>query len=571
MCGIAGFYGNGNIERMLDLVAHRGPDETGHLTKGSISLGCRRLKIIDLVGGRQPISNEEASIFVVYNGEIFNYPELRKELIGLGHKFRTQTDTEVLAHGYEQWGAEMPGRLNGQFAFAISDGQRIFLARDRMGEKPLYYYHKRDRFIFASEIKALIGEVKTAPRIDEAFFVYDAGIDGATAFDGIREFPPGHKALFENGELRIEPYWSLRSTGEYSGRSEDDLAEELRFLIEDAVRIRMQADVPVGMFLSGGLDSALIAALAKPEKAFTCRFALGPAYDEADFAELAAKRFGIRLFTVTPTAEDLQSRLSDILWFMDQPPATASVTAEFMLARRAAEEGVKVVLGGQGADELFCGYIRHLLMAIEFTQLAKLPELEHYKALARHFWRPDMFADPAARYFHLISRSVPKDPAPYISRIRAEFDSTCSMEDAVGLADIRISLPSLLAMNDRAAAAVGLENRCPYLDHRIVEFAFKLPARMKIREAETKYLLRKAARGIVPDEIIERRDKKGLVVPLDRWLSGPLADWASELAGSLGRRLTLPQIERRAEFDRSLYSRMCLELWFRRFFPDFRA
>jgi len=570
MCGIAGFYKKGNIEPMLDLVAHRGPDEIGSLQLNNVTIGCRRLKVIDLVSGRQPILNETRSLAIVYNGEIFNYRDLRTELIRLGHAFSTQTDTEVLLHGYEQWGEDVLRRLNGQFAFAITDGDKIFLARDRMGEKPLYYFCEKDQFAFSSEIKALLPLADASPAINEEFFVYDTRINGATAFGGIFELLPGHKAIFQNNKLKIEPYWQIATGEENVNRSEADLIEELRYLITDAVKIRTQADVPVGMFLSGGLDSALIAAIAKPEKAFSCSFPLGSEYDELRYAAIMADQLGIRHFTITPKAEDLRIRLANILWSMDQPPATASVLAEFMLAEEAAKQGVKVVLGGQGADELFCGYVRHLLMSIEFDFLNKLPELEHYKSLARYFWSKDAFTDPAARYFYLVARAVPNNAGPYIAAIKSIFDGCKTIEDAVGLADIQISLPSLLSMNDRAAASVGLENRCPYLDHRIVEFAFKLPPKMKIREGRTKYLLRQAARGLVPEEIISRHDKKGLVVPLDPWLSGPLADWAQKLESSLSNRIEWPPVKKRQAYDRTLYSRMCLELWFRIFFPDAR-
>lgn len=569
MCGIAGIWGKGDIKEMTRVLRHRGPDEEGFFEADAVKLGSRRLKVIDLVTGRQPIVSEDGKTAIVYNGEVFNYKELRAEL-AKEYTFTTQTDTEVVLHAYRKWGKDCISRFNGQFAFAIYDGEKLFCARDRMGEKPFYYAQNENGFYLASEIKALVTQVKSAPRIDETFWVFDCVLPPNTLFEGIFELPPAHSLTFDGKNTHIEQYWRIPN-GDGVDRTENDLVDELRALIEDAVRLRMAADVPVGLFLSGGLDSAVMAGSVRPQDVFTCRFPLGEAFDEYEYAKVMADHVHARQHIVTPTAEMLRDKLGHIIYSLDQPIATASTISEFSLAEKASEH-VTVVLGGQGADEIFGGYLRYLFMNIE-ADLAQRPELANYYPLARFFWHENMFGDPAERYYHLIRRAEIADPTPYIDRLRSCFSSPKrSLTDCMGLADIQFSLPSLITMNDRAAAAFGLENRCPFLDHRIVEFAFRLPAKWKIHDLTTKRILRKAAAGLVPDRIINRRDKKGLVVPISQWLAGPLNNWATELEQSLAaRKIKIPPTTARGEFDRGRYTRICLELWLREFFPDWHA
>ncbi len=573
MCGIAGIYWGAREPKpdalgpMLENLVHRGPDEEGAFKDDRIHLGIRRLRVIDLETGSQPIFNEDGSVVVVYNGEIFNFSALRAELQKHGHVFKTKTDTEVLVHGYEQWGMEVVDRLNGQFAFALWDGSRLLIARDRMGEKPLYYAMRDGRLIFASEIKAVLAQFSSAPVIDESFWVYDAPVMGRTLFDGIHELPAAHLMTYDGRDLQIRRYWDIPN-GPVNEKSESELVDELRELLIDAVNIRMVADVPVGMFLSGGIDSAAIACIAKPEVAFSCHFPLGEKFDELKYAELAAKKIGARHVVVRPTHDNMRANLMRVIRCLDQPIATASTISEFMLAEAAQKSGIKVILGGQGADEIFAGYVRYLLMSIE-DEIGRSPELKNYHSLARHFWTPTMFENPAARYFRLIYRATPVDERPYVKTVEELFSRHRELVDKMGYCDSRISLPSLLTMNDRACASYGLENRCPFLDHRIVEFAFRLPGGMKIQNRTTKSILRKALRGIVPDAILDRNDKKGLVVPFRRWLTGPLAPWADNLESQLASRLQIPKGSGRGEFDRAFYTRVCLELWFQNYFPDY--
>lgn len=569
MCGIAAIWGEGDILPMTRILTHRGPDEEGFFHQGPIKLGSRRLKVIDLVTGTQPIQSDDGRYVIVYNGEVFNYRELRRELEA-DYAFATQTDTEVILNAYRKWGPDCVSRFNGQFAFVIYDGERFFAARDRIGEKPLYWAKTANGFYLASEIKSILTQYPSAPRVDEAFWVFDAAIAPATLFDGIFELQPARTLTYDGHDVRIQRYWSPPTPDGNPDADDEALTDELTALIQDAVSLRTVADVPVGLFLSGGLDSSVMAAVARPADVFSCRFPLGNAFDEFEHARTMAEQVGARQHVVTPTPEDLESQLENIIWHLDQPIATASTISEFALARRAAES-VTVVLGGQGADEIFAGYVRYLLFHTE-CELAARPELKSYHALARFYWRDDMFGDPAARYFHLIHRAVPNDPTPYIQQLRPFFQPGRNLLDCAGLADLSLSLPSLIHMNDRAAAAHGLENRCPFLDHRIVEFAFRLPPRLKVQDLMTKIILRKVARRLIPASIVDRRDKKGLVVPIDRWLNGPLKSWADELIGSLGsRKLKIPPPTARGAFDRSRYTKVCLELWFRRFFPGWHA
>lgn len=559
MCGIAGYWGTGDIRAMAAVIGHRGPDEEGFHESGPVALASKRLSVIDVEGGRQPISNAAGTKWIVYNGEVFNFQELRKEL-SAKYAFRTATDTEVVLHAYEEWGEDCLSRLNGQFAFAIWDGAKLFLARDRLGEKPLYYAVRDGTFLFASEIKSLLAHVPARPRIPADFAVFETCLGADTMFEGILSLPPAHCMTYDGERARVRRWWDLEFA-EPEGRSEDDYVEELRWLLEDSVRLRLISDVPLGLFLSGGLDSAVIAALAKPEVVFSCRFPLGEAYDEFHWAERIARHIGARQHVVTPTAEDFRGRIENIIWHLDQPIATASSIAEFMLAERAAEH-VKVVLGGQGSDEIFGGYVRYLLMSAE-RDLGEAEELRSYKPLARHFWSADMFGDPLLRYFHLIRRGGPPG-AEGAEAIRPWFERPRSLVDRMGYTDLNLSLPSLLTMNDRAAAASSLENRCPFLDHRIVEFAFRLPERLKIDGLTTKSILRKAARGWLPDDVIRRRDKKGLVVPIQQWLAKDLRAWCDERIAPVAGRFAAAA--GRGEFDRSRYSALCFALWRERFF-----
>jgi asparagine synthase (glutamine-hydrolysing) len=564
MCGIAGIWGKGDISSATEILYHRGPDASGSASPGPVSLGNRRLKVIDLKTGQQPMTNEDGTITLVFNGMIFNYRELRKELEAR-HRFRSQCDTEVILHAYEEWGEKCLDRFIGMFAFALWDGKELFLARDRMGEKPLYYTLPRGpvRFAFASEIKSLLTLVDAAPELDHEYGAFETSVGDRTLFQGIQTLPPGCFLRFDGRNVRVRRYWEIPSfDGPY--QKEEYYVEKLRWLLEDAVRLRLRSDVPVGVYLSGGLDSSLIACIARPDVVFTCRYPYGERYDEFEHARTVARHVGARQVVIQPGAEDFKNDYPRILWHLDQPIATASSIGEFSLSR-AASKHVKVVLGGQGADECFGGYVRYLLMTAE-QELGDRPEIRHYLPLARFFWNSEMFADYPRRYYDLIRRGGGKEAAG-LPTVRDAFSRHAHLVDQIGRTDIEISLPSLITMNDRAAAAWGLENRTPFLDHRIVELAFQLPPELKIRDMEQKVILRKVARGLVPDSIIQRKDKKGLIVPIQLWLEGELQAWAGGLLASLRKRPFYRKLPHpgtsRGEFDRRAYSLLSLELWYR--------
>ena len=573
MCGIAGIWGPGNIEPMVQIMRHRGPDEDGFFPaidttfkEARFRMGMRRLNVIDLKTGSQPIYNEDKTVAVVYNGEIYNFQQLRSQLKKMGHQFRTQTDTEIIVHAYEQWGTDCVKHFNGMFAFCLYDGKKLFLARDRIGEKPLFYLRRGDKFYFASEIKAILTQVETQPDIRPDFWFYDGTVEDRTLFKGIKQLPPAHRMIFDGKKIQIDRYWEISE--KITNHKESYYIEKLRWLLEDSVKLRLISDVPVGLFLSGGLDSAIIGCLAKPERVYTCNFPLGEKYDELKYAKIVAKRMGAKMTIVRPTAQDFREFFPKVIWNLEQPIATASTIAEYLLAREATKK-VKVILGGQGADEIFAGYMRYVLINLE-NQLGNTPGIRNYRDLMRFFWTDKMFHDPADRYYDLIRRT-PAHDAPQLRRIKSSFGKFSTVLNQVGYTDMVLSLPHLLTMNDRSASAFGLENRCPFLDHRIVEFAFNLPPEMKIREFRTKYILRQAVRGIVPDEVIDRVDKKGLVVPFNQWLAKDLKSWTRGLLSSLAKRITIPDDGGRGEFDRGLYTRVSLELWFRNFFPDYKV
>lgn len=571
MCGIAGIWGAGAIEPMVEILAHRGPDDVGFFTDGDkpVKLGMRRLAVIDIEGGAQPMSNEDGSIHIVFNGMIFNYKELRSELSDR-HDFKTRTDTETILHAYEEYGDSFPEKLNGMFSMALWDGRRLILARDRVGEKPLYWYKDDERFLFASEIKSILTQIDATPVFPESFFCLESPVKDETLFRGVQSLEPGCMLFFDGTRTTVRRYWRPESTEPAADKPDSWFVNRLRELIEDSVRLRMRSDVEVGLFLSGGLDSSLIACLARPQHVFSCSFPVGEGFNELHFAREVSDRIGSRMHVISPTSSDFRNKFSDILWHLDQPIATPSSIAEFLLAESASRH-VKVVLGGQGADEAFGGYVRYLFLAIE-NELAALPQLAAYRPMARFFWNRSVFGNPAARYAQMLHRGSGEPPVGLIDLVESSFSRGGNIVDAMGLCDMDLTLPSLLTMNDRAAAAVGLENRCPFLDHRILEFAFSLPVRFKINNRTGKHILKLAAKGIVPDTIIDRTDKMGLVVPVSSWLAGELRPWAdAEIGrlGGLGKKLTSGGAKR-GEFDRSRYHALSTALWLKRFAPGWK-
>jgi asparagine synthase (glutamine-hydrolysing) len=571
MCGIAGIWrrdgldvARDDVHRMKAALSHRGPDEEGDFLEGPVGLGHQRLSIIDRAHGRQPMANEDGRVQVVFNGMIYNYRPLQQLLREKGHVLATDCDTEVLVHAYEEWGVEMLSRLIGQFAFCIYDGRQFFMARDRMGEKPLYYSVQPEAFYFASEIKAILTGVRPRPRIPPDFLVFENTLSSDTLFEGIKSLPPGHYALFAEDALTTVRYWSFPSEVD-EGMDERAAVRSLSDLIYDAVKIRLQSEVPVGMYLSGGLDSSIIACIARPPVVYTSYYEAPGKFDERPQAAVVARHIGAEQKLVTLTPDKVPELLRTVVYHLDQPISTSSTISSFNLARHARQD-FKVVLNGQGADELFGGYGRYVLMQHEAAMAAN-PLFQQYRPMARRFWHPDVLGEPALRYLQLNQRVVPRTQAP-LELVRSLFASKDDLLNQAAYVDCCTTLQDLITMDDRGCAHVGLESRSPFLDHRIAELAFRLPGHFKVRSGGvTKWILREAAREFVPAPIVDRLDKMGMVSPIGRWLKQDLRGWVEGLCTSLrGRGLDLPlEAPEDGDYDRRLHALVTLELWFRLF------
>ncbi|MGQ9605380.1 MAG: asparagine synthase (glutamine-hydrolyzing) [Thermogutta sp.] len=581
MCGIAGAVWTDSrlaldaptLRRMADALRHRGPDDEGCLLRTlpptatapetSAGLVHRRLSIIDLAGGRQPMSNEDGSIHIVFNGEIYNFRALRERLQEQGHRFRTQSDTEVLLHLYEQEGDRFLELVNGMFAFALWDEprRRLILARDRLGEKPLVYRLEPGRLVFASELKALLAVPGMGNELDpasvDAYLVYQYVPHPRTIYRGICKLPPAHMAVYEHGALRIRPYWTPDFNHEISPREAEDAREQLRTLLSDSVRIRLESEVPLGAFLSGGIDSTIIVGLmqrfsSSPVKTFSIGFPIAE-YDETDYARTAAQAFGTEHheFRVEPDAVQILDRL---IWHYDEPFADSSAIPTWYVSRETRSR-VTVALTGDGGDELFAGYPRYWAMSIGRGFDALPPSLRRllaspwWRALPhrrqKSFWgRVRRFAEslrlsPQRRYLdwiaifnwarraELYSAQFHEslggyDPAEFLEESYAR-SSRRDIITATTLADLTTYLPcDLMVKVDIASMAHSLETRPPFLDHRVVELAASLPMGAKLRGRKGKRILLQAFSDLIPPSIL-RRGKMGFGVPLDHWFRGPLS------------------------------------------------
>jgi asparagine synthase (glutamine-hydrolysing) len=554
VCGIVGTIGDtSRLERMSATLVHRGPDSHGSFVDGDVGLAARRLSVIDLETGDQPLANEDGTVTVVQNGEIYNYEELRRELERAGHRFRTHGDTEVLVHAYEEWGDSFAERLRGMFAVALWDAprRRLLLARDRFGIKPLYVREHAGGLDFASELRALPrGEIDLDAL--EAFLAFNSIPAPLTIFRGIRKLRPGHVLVWEEGAVREERF---ARPGPLPERTDEqaELVEELRGRLRDSVRAHLVADVPVAVLLSGGVDSGLLAALAAQETSGTLRtFSIG--FDEAAFDELAdarrvAQRYGTahEELVLRPDAALLLPALAEAF---DEPFADSSALPTYLVSELASRH-VKVALSGEGGDELFGGYYTYAadLLAARLGGLARLarPLVERlpsssgkasfdYKAKrfvraahlppleAHHGWK-EIFS-PAVRS-ELTGRSHPFDP---VDLLRARYAETEGAPLLARLQDVDLGLylvDDLLVKTDRASMAWSLEARVPFLDTAVTNLALALPTRHKVRGFGKKLLLRKAAEPLLPREIVHGR-KRGFSIPAAAWLRGELEPFARD-------------------------------------------
>ncbi len=570
MCGICGIVNfntaeavdRGLVEGMANAIAHRGPDDQGFYFGGPVGLGHRRLSIIDLGGGKQPIYNEDGSCVIVFNGEIYNYADVTCDLIGRGHQFRTRSDTEAILHAYEEYGPDCVKRLRGMFAFAIWDGRhkRVFIARDRLGKKPLYYHRGKDALVFASEIKALL-EAPFVPReVDAAaldLYLSLRYVPGPrTIYRNIHKLQPGHWMLLEGERLRVEKYWDVEFRPQPRPLARQ--IEEFRALLEESVRLRMIAEVPLGVFLSGGIDSStILAAMSRitgGERVKT--FSVGyestggtgaeEESNEFEYARLAARAFGADHHEYRVKAVDFRDFLPDLVWHLDEPLADPSCVPLYFISRLARQH-ITVVLSGEGADEVLAGYsIYSKMLAIErlrrfpgarllapaLARLVPHEKLQKYLRLA---------GLPLEARYRGVCRGLLQDHKTAVLRNRLDprrLDDLYSgyflgVEGAAALnrllyVDTKVWLPDDLLMKaDKMTMATALELRVPFLDHELVEWAATLPENSKLNGGSGKHLLREAMRGILPEAILTR-SKKGFPVPTAPWLSGRLRDFAHD-------------------------------------------
>jgi asparagine synthase (glutamine-hydrolyzing) len=598
------------VDRMLESLAHRGPDDQYTLGDDRALLGARRLSIIDLDGGRQPLTDESGLIIASQNGEIYNYVELRQDLERRGHMFRTQSDTEVIVHLYEDSGTEFVQYLRGMFAVAIWDGRagRLVLARDRLGKKPLYWRLAEGRLSYGSELKALLEDASLARIVDREsvalYLQYQYVPAPRSILEGVAKLPPATVLSWDGGEPRLERYWRPDYGPKTRRDIQDDVAEGLS-LLRESVRLRLRSDVPVGVFLSGGMDSSVVTALmaesmAEPVRTFSIGFE-HQAYNELPYARAVAERFG-----ATHTEEivrlDALDLLPELAEHFDEPFADSSALPTFCVSRLAARQ-VKVVLTGDGGDESFGGYDRYRLQrmlglfdrvpgvvlaaAARAGRVATAP-LETRSRLRRGFRTVEEIAtlDQDERYLRLMTIMADSHRASLLGDLASPATDTyllgvlrsgpADQVDRMLSADLLTYLPEdLLVKVDRATMANSLEARAPLLDHRLVEFAATLPVNRKIAGSTSKVLLRAIAKRLMPTEMVER-PKMGFGVPIGDWFRGPLGDRFTELVlapdaasrahldTSVAAALLAEHRTRRAEHGHRLWALLMFETWARR-------
>ena len=620
MCGITGKFNfepanpvdSSTLRAMTTVMAHRGPDADGFFLGTGIGLGHRRLSIIDLSTGAQPLSNENGSLWVIFNGEIYNFAEIRSELVQRGHRFRTSSDTEVIVHAYEEWGEKSIERLRGMFAFAIWDTRRrrLLLVRDRVGVKPLYYAVTAAGVTFGSELKALLQDPDVprdwSPEAVDAYLALQYVPTPYTIYRGVQKLPAGHLLIAEDGRVEIKSYWDLQFTGDGDDAREDEYLDRLEALVDESIRLRLVSDVPLGAFLSGGIDSSAVVAAMATSGGRVVTTSVGfdeQAFNELEYAREVARHLGIEQHEriVRPDIVDLLPKLA---WHFDEPFADSSAVPTYYVSA-AAREHVTVALSGDGGDELWAGYARHRVERWELAarrwlgasgsrfmgQLATwLPRtVKGARSLGHLSLAP---ADACARkhayglfdgsagtslYASDFAHQVrDADPFAGFRRAYAACRSTDPLDRALYV-DVKTYLvDDIMTKVDRMSMAVSLEAREPLLDHRLLEFAATVPTTLKLKNGRSKYLLRRLLERRVPKAIVER-PKHGFEAPVGEWLRGPLAPIVSDLLLD-GRLRERGIFEEKAVADlwrehrtgardhrHRLWSLVMLELWFRQF------
>jgi asparagine synthase (glutamine-hydrolysing) len=622
VCGIAGIVGTepdtvieaAVIRRMCQTIIHRGPDDEGIYARGAVGLGMRRLSIIDLTSGHQPIHNEDKTVWIVFNGEIYNYLELRRELEKAGHRFYTNTDTEAIVHLYEEFGADCVKKLRGMFAFALYDerGRKLLLARDRLGKKPLHYAVSKGQLLFGSEIKALL---EVAPELKEVdresllqYFSFGYIPDPDTAFIRIKKLPPGHLLEFSNGQLQVRQYWDLPAYGTHGPSSEEECLEELEHRLAEAVRIRLISDVPLGALLSGGTDSSIVVALmarasSRPVKTFSIGFRHQD-FNEAQYARVVAERYGTEHHELI-VEPDIAETLDTLTHQLEEPFGDSSMLPTYFVCCLARQH-VTVALSGDGGDELFAGYDRYLINRRHrifdlIPAWAGRQYRHHIYPQLPHGVRGRKFAYNITlpyreRYLHGLSyfvangddRSVfsdeflawAREQASPLDSFREYFDHAPASDALSRLLylDTKTYLAGdILTKVDRMSMATSLEVRAPLLDHIFVEWVTGLPVDWKFRGNQQKYILKKLAERVgVPREILYRR-KQGFGLPLLHWMRNELRDELPRLLlepRTIQRGYFQPQAVRqlldehfrgRRDHSAEIWLLLVFELWHRNF------
>jgi asparagine synthase (glutamine-hydrolysing) len=623
MCGIVGVINktgeNVNpilLEKMAMTIHHRGPDEDGIMMEGPIGFFHKRLSIIDLECGKQPMTFNGCTI--VYNGEIYNYIELREDLKKKGHNFHTSSDTEVILHMFVEYGSDFVNLLNGMFAFIIFDKNKntLFIARDHFGIKPLYWYHDDNLIAFGSEIKALLAHPDINAETDNdnlyEYLTFQFIIGEGTMFKNIFKILPGHFLCLDLKTWAIQQvkYWEPNFKIDQF-HTEEYFIVELQKILDETVSQQLRSDVPIGTYLSGGLDSSLVTILAskflnQPIKSFSGAFKEGPEFNELQYAQIAANSAKAELFEVFPTEQEFIDLLPKLIYHLDEPVAGPGLFPQFIVSKLASQH-VKVILGGQGGDEIFGGYTRYLVAYFEQaikgaiyesneeeehivsleSILPNLPTLKQYIPMMKSFWAEGSFQPMDRRYYHLIDRmgSTSEFFQPqFLKECKHEaifrkfsgyFNNpdTKSYFNKMTHFDMLGSLPGLLQVEDRVSMSVSIESRVPLLDRRIVDLISTMPAGMKFRGGEMKYLLKKTIKDIMPPKIMNRKDKMGFPVPLHIWSKNKAKGFIMDILLSKKSRernmINTDYIEKlisaEQPFSRGLWGLLSLELWHNEF------
>lgn len=620
MCSIAGIYHlNGckvtgivkSLEVMNNIQKHRGPDGSGIWAEENNVAGFahNRLSIIGVENGKQPMT--DGGNWICFNGEVYNYLELQEEI---GCRNISGSDTEIILHAYEKWGEDCVKHLDGMFAFAIWDAKKksLFCARDCFGIKPFYYTICDGIFYFASEIKALLPFVKQIETDLEAFkdyLTFQFCLEGKTLFKDIYELKPAHRMIVNDGAVKAERYWQVYYNLDFD-HTEKFFREELEELMLESVKYHIRSEVPVGGYVSGGVDSSIVSAMASnllPGEfmGFTGRYDSGKDFDESMYAEIVARKgeFPLQILDIGPN--DFIKNIEKVIYYLDEPVAGPGSFSQYMVSELASKYR-KVVLGGQGGDEIFGGYTRYLVAyfeqcikgAIEGTMdsgdfivtyqsiIPNLTSLKNYKPMLKSFWSKGLFDEADKRYFELINRAPDMRDCVYWENL-PEYDPYTTYEkmfcssnvkktsyfDRMTNFDFKTLLPALLQVEDRMSMAHGLESRVPFLDKKVVEFAATMPANVKFKSGNMKYILRESLKGYVPMEVMQRKDKMGFPTPFNLYVKNEAKDFVHDILTTdkarnrdlINNMTVLNKIENEGQFGRNIWGAFCIELWQRNF------